>query len=483
VRVPKPLFEQTIGVPLLTVLFIYSNSTDLVGGGGFAILGLLLLNVLSCRSVPKQKILFLIYNLTFFLFLSARTLVYLLMPEVADAVPRPFFTPEIERQVNILLFLSLLITRVFFSASFRFTAILDHKPSSDEYITKIRSISKKLIVPTIVLNVAVLAEKIAFVTAYGYESYYVSFTSGLPTVLIRVAGLYPAILFLYLATFPNRRATYIQLLLYACVAALSLGYGQRNGFILGLVFVVIYLAIRDVLTPERKPWLSKKLLLLGAQMLIPLIIFLAAFTYIRSDLEIVDQSTATLIGRFLASQGGVIFNLGHTIDLNDQFPPWRFYSAGPVIGFLKENIIATTVFGATVFPNASPELAIGGHNFSFALAYIVNPSYYALGGGFGSNFISELWIDFGTAGVVVGSALFGLLLGRFTSMLRRGGPFFIAFMFAGALELIYAPRAEFLGFISPFLSMPTIAVYVTIHMIVRKSRKRVSRISNGHLDF
>lgn len=480
-RVPKPLSEQLIGVPLLTVLFIYSNLTDFGDGGGLAIIGLLILNILSCRSAPKQKILFLIYNLTFFLFLTARTLIELLMPEVADAVPRPFFNPEIEQQVNILLFLSILITRIFFSASFRFTATFDHNQSANEYNAKIRRVSEKLIFPTLILNGAVLAEKIAFVSAYGYEAYYVSFTSGLPTILIRVAGLYPAILFLHLGTFPNRRGTYIQLLLYACVATLSLGYGQRGGFILGLVFVVIYLALRDVLTPDRKPWLSKKLLLLGAQVLVPLTIFLATFTYIRSDLEIIDRSTASLIGRFLASQGGAVFNLGHTIDLQDQFPPWRLYSAGPLIGFLKENIIATAVFGADIFPKASPELAMGGHNFSFALAYIVNPSYYSLGGGFGSNFIAELWIDFGTAGVILGSALYGIALGRFTPMLRRAGPFVAAFMFAGALELIYAPRAEFLGFISPFLSMPTIAVYAFIHMIVRKSGKRVSKIRPGTL--
>ena len=118
---------------------------------------------------------------------------------------------------------------------------------------------------------------------------------------------------------------------------------------------------------------------------------------------------------------------------------------------------------------ATRELAMNSHHFGMALAYLVNPVNYAQGLAFGSCFIAELWIDFGIIGVVFGGFLYGVLMGRFVPWLRTGNPFVAAFSLAAAMQLIYAPRAPFIGFLSPTLSMVTLAVYLAIHLIAKNT--------------
>jgi oligosaccharide repeat unit polymerase len=468
------MLDQIIGLPLIVtmfVIFLVIDRNDLLY---FMTISILALNALSCRRAPKEKILFLIFNITFFFFLVGRSLIALILPEIEAVAPRPNFAIETEQLMNVLVFSSILVIRLMFTLKFRSITNLGPKKESNIYVSEVRRLSRKFIYMLIVPNLMVIGERIAFVSKNGYEAYYVQFTSEFSVILSRFASLYEPMLFLYLATFPTRRATYPHLLLYIVISALSLGYGQRNGFALSLVFAVIYLALRDVLTPERTPWISRKMALLTGQLLVPLIIFFSAFTFYRSDIAIVDSSINILIANFFISQGSAVFNLGHTIELQDIFPTGRLYSLGPIINFLRDNIFSSILFDVTVFTKASRELALEGYNFSFSLAYLINPEYYYLGGGYGSNFIAEIWTDFGFIGVIVGSAIYGLLMARFTPWLWQRGPIFIAFTFAGALNLIYAPRAEFFGFLTPTLSISTMLAYILVHLTAHNVARRAA---------
>ena len=480
-RIQKSTLDQIIGIPLIVVLFLIFLHNNWIDGARLLTLALLALNVSSCRHAQKEKIIFLVFNLTFFFFLSGRTLIELMFPEIEARAFRPLFDLETQRLTDVLVFTSILTIRVAFSLAFRPTAYIARKHVPNAYLRALRRWSTNCIWVLIPFNVIVIAERISFVAGYGYEASYVTFTSTLPLIFIRIASLYEPLLFLYLATFPARRSTNLHLLVYVAISSASLGYGQRNGFVLGILFAIIYLALRDILTPSPRPWLPRENQLLVAFMAVVLVPFLAMFTYIRSQTELDLTSFGELVALFFVSQGSAVFNLSYAIDVQDAFPPGKLYSAGPVIAFLQDNIISQTLFGTTIYTKASPELALNSHNFSFALAYLVNPYYYENGGGFGSNFIAELWVDFGITGVISGSVVYGILMARFVPWLLQMTPFFSAFAFAGAMQVVYAPRAEFLGFLSPAMSMMTIAVYLVIHMGAKKIT-RDTRFRRQHAD-
>lgn len=426
-------------------------------------------NIYYCRDAPKQKIVFLIFNLTAFLFLLGRAPVAYFFPDIDAAYPKPALSIATEKETISLCFISLLVIRIAFSIMYRPTAPIKSEFSYSIYLTLVRKIAICLAYIALIPYVVVLAERAMFVSVSGYEAYYTIFRSSVPVLFSRMGSLYEPLLFLYLATFPSQKAAKTHLLLFVFLGLLSLGFGQRTGFVLNVVLSVVYLSLRDVVTPEKRPWLSKPLIYGGLTGVIPLLVFMTYFTYYRSGTTAYFSSLIDTLGTFFVSQGSAIYNLSYTIQYSSAFPEGRFYSLGPAISFIKESQIFTMLFGGANFAPASAGLALETSKFSYALAYIVDPNYYARGGGFGSNYIAELWVDFGVAGVVVGSALYGLLMAAFIPFVRRRNPFVIALALAAVINLLYSPRAEFLGFVIPLLSVVTIVAYIGIHVVARSS--------------
>ncbi len=469
------MLDQRIGLIIITVLFLMCLFIDLTNGVKLITLALLALNALSCRKNFREKFLFFAFNLAFFFFLVGRTLVAFILPELEAKSVSPIFSSETEALTDTLVFVSILVIRIVYSLAKSKPKWKFDSDVNVNYRKVLARLSRNFAYGAMLFQLLAVSEKILFVSSHGYEAYYVFFTSSFPVILSRIALLYEPLIMLHLATFPSRRATYLHLTIYFFMSATSLGYGQRNGLVLGLVFVVLYLSIRDSVTPTIRPWLSKKIILASAGLSIPFATFLAAFTFLRSKLSLPTESKVDLLANFFVSQGSGIFNLSYAIEKKELFPLFKFYSFGPIIGFFRDNIFTQLLLDVKLFQKASVELALSGHNFSFALAYLVNPYYYSRGGGFGSNYIAELWIDFGLAGVIIGSSFYGLLISKYMQLIRGSNPVTIAILFAASIQLIYAPRAGFLGFMSPVLSMSTVSAYAFLHLLARYLSNRSRR--------
>lgn len=464
-------FDQAIGIPLIGILFIVALMTHSGESIKLLTIAMIALNIASCRKEIKNKVVFLTFNFTFFFFLAGRTFIALLLPEVEARAISPIFDIETERMTDILIFISIMVIRLTFTVDQIKIKSEMEQIDNTYYRISVRKYSKIAAYIALIFNLLILAEKTLFVAAYGYEAYYVLFTTKLPLIFTRIAMLYEPLLFLYLCTFPSRKNTFFHLTVYLLVSAASLSYGQRNGLVLGVIFIAIYLSIRDVVTPERKLWLKRRVVMTALVFAVPLVIFLAAFTYYRSEITLPTTSKRELIAGFFVAQGSGIYNLSYAISMKNRFPQWHYYTIGPVIGFVRDNVLTQAIFGTKVMPKASTELALTGYNFSFALAYLVNPGYYARGGGFGSNYIAELWIDFGMIGVVIGGIIYGVIMSRFMYVINRFGPIICAFALAVVMQLVYSPRSGFLGFITPFMSMLTVSTYLLIHVVSKRVAK------------
>ena len=73
----------------------------------------------------------------------------------------------------------------------------------------------------------------------------VSFSSGLPSLLLSISYEYTLLFCIYLATMPKKREALGFIGQYLFIAAIKMVYGSRCDFILGLMFVLVYFVIRD----------------------------------------------------------------------------------------------------------------------------------------------------------------------------------------------------------------------------------------------
>lgn len=98
------------------------------------------------------------------------------------------------------------------------------------------------------------------------------------------------------------------------------------------------------------------------------------------------------------------------------------------------------------------EAVYHNNNFGATITYLVDPQRFLGGGGLGSSYIAEAWVDFGYVGIIVVNFVFGILLSQLHKWFRQGG--FIAvmgmLMFSG---LLYAPRGSVSDCIYPIINL------------------------------
>lgn len=459
---------QLILLASLVVVFNFSIQSGDRGIALAALFGLFLSNVSYSLSQFREKIIFLLFNVSFLFFFLGRLALQYLIPEDTQLAHGPDFSSDVQSHILTLLFVSLVCARLGFMLAFKpdYVVVCESTPTDNRYKRAVRSTSKVGMYITLLPQLLVLAERASFVSTAGYEAYYVEYTSQLPLIVIRAASVYAPLTYLFLATLPSRQECRLPLALFLLVGVVSLGFGQRNAMVLNILFVIAYLALRDSLAGRKWEWMSKRQLLLGVAALPGFLFFLSAFAFYRSGTQLSFQTFTDGIKVLFLSQGASANLIGYASQYHDILPADRFYSLGPLIAFFTENKVAEIFLGTTTHPPASVALAREGNQFSFAIAYLINPDYYMRGGGYGSSYIAELWVDFGVYGVIAGSSLYGALMAKFVPLCRRN-LWIASFVFASMFAIVYAPRAEFLGFLKPVLSSATLVTYLTIHYLAR----------------
>lgn len=262
----------------------------------------------------------------------------------------------------------------------------------------------------------------------------------------------------YLAARPRLRPALYVCALYVAVGALTLQTFSRSEFILNLIIVILYLYHRQAALGEKIFTVGRSAGLLATTPLI-----LTAMNWLASQRgrgTLASEGVLASLVDFVYAQGVSIKVLVFSGELQSSGSP-KFFT----VGSLTETILnfRALLTGSDQFSGQSAARATEGYQLSHTISYAIAPVDYLNGVGYGSSFVAELWLDLGLSGVIVGSALYGVLLTRSQALLGR--EFLTSFITLLLLRgMMFTPRASFVYPISELLSPASILALAGLAM-------------------
>ena len=337
------------------------------------------------------------------------------------------------------------------------TKINNQKPQT----LSIRYISKKICNITFVFAILEVLEKVYFVWTHSYLDYYLSYGQSLPGIIYKLSTIYDLVFYIFLATMPSKKDAKPVIIMYLILNTLSLLGGGRSSFILAIMFLVIYGYLRNDLTPD-KPWISSKIqrrlliIIPGVCMLMFIVMM------IRGGSESYNMNVFELFLNFFFSQGSSMQVLGLTYEGVDSFPDGQYYSLGPLINVVNDNILLHMLGIGHHFKSQTVEIALNGHSLGNYLTYTYQTQRFFKGGGLGSSYIAEAWADFGYIGIIIWSLIYGVILAKIKLWCVKN-TWITALAFMMMMSIIYAPRANAISFVSNLVSPTYLLTFMYIY--------------------
>lgn len=201
------------------------------------------------------------------------------------------------------------------------------------------------------------------------------------------------------------------------VAVFSLLTGARTGFIMSLITLLVYLLLRNRIDPY-DPWLTRKvkIAILFSLPFITALMFIVML--MRGESSVSNISFVDMVINSIYQQGSILEVLGVSYENADRIP-YRIWSFGRVIDSYDNNFLFQILGIGQAFKANTVDFAINGHSLANYLTYTYQTQRYLAGGGMGSSFIAESWLDFGYLGVVGFSVVYGVILAKFFVWARK----------------------------------------------------------------
>lgn len=422
--------------------------------------GLLLLfvqNIIFSIKKNKYSIVFLMFQIAFFTFLLAR-------PVIGVFKQIKWWTVNSQTEENVkiaVLMVTLSLGALFVGAAIA-VKLLDMfrkdeeviKIRNDEGVKTLRFVSLGIYVISLLFFLIQEWEKVQFIKNHTYLEYYSMFRSGLPGVIHLLAGFMTYSLCLYLSTFPSKRQSVLPLLLYAGSAIPALIVGVRNPIILNCMFIFLYYFIRDALNDKEK-WIGKfeKIMLIVS--LPCIMIFMFAYSYIRSNQSVNITNPLSMIEGFFWAQGTTFSFIaqGYGYRLNLPVHEWGNYTFGGILDYFYYGRIGQAVFGTEALPVGNNLAnALESHNLSHNMSYVILRDRYLSGQGVGSSFVFENYLDWGYIGIILFSLVLGGLLILFVYLLKKS-ILIRTVVLVCLTSIFFAPRAEATGWLNFIVSL------------------------------
>lgn len=470
-----------IAVILLTIGIIFSNITLLFS----ALLLFFLNNLIYGLEAFNQRVIFFMFNVTFFVFLMGRMVVSKLFHyhEKDFKLLGTYFTDQ-ATIFNILILLSLSLFCLFLGF-----AMLDRtvqqgfkqfQPIETTYKQNIRIISLGVFTIAIIFKLMYLAEAVQASQSQGYYAYFSSFKSNLPGVFVLISRMFPVAFFVYLATLPAQKKAWLPILAYLFVDGLSVLTGSRSDFMLDVLILFIYFCYRNILAKQTgtQAWFGKKTIIAGI-ISAPILLALMNFVGNNRGGEKTDGGFFDALLSFFFSQGISVNVIGYTIEKAKEIPD-KIYSIGPLIEYAVYNIWGNLTGGQGGWSGQSVERALEGYQYSHTMSYVIMKDLYLKGVGYGSSFVAETYHDFGYVGMMFGSIVIGLLIALFTRMLTAKHILVIAAALIMARMMLFIPRASTIAFIIDTFSPANIFTVLVIFGLERVMRSYFERKRNQH---
>lgn len=440
---------------LMLASLLFSGFSLFLLGNLFSNLNLILISIILIFAMSVfftvgnlyKRIIFLSFCITFFTFLIGRPIIKVLNLhyDYYNLTKYGFdnFTEDTLFKVFNILFFGLVFTFIGYALSeylFKNKNPNSSLKTPSTFLLSVREISKYLFYFTFLFNLMVIFEKINYTSNNGYEELYSSYISTYPVWFVKISEMCQVALFLFLATKPQRKQTMLPLIMYLFLASVSLFVGQRNYFVLSLLIVFIYLALRQWENKEDS-WLKMKYVIMLPFISILLIPLLNSISYFRNN-EITKLETNPIF-EFFYSQGVSINLLGHAQNYPENE---KYYSIGRLIDFLKNNYFTQALTNIEGYRAQTIDSIVYGNSFADDISYYLSPQRFLNGWGYGSSYLAEFYLDGGYIGVIIGSAIMGVILFLLTRLFFLN--FFGAWVSLTMTKLIiYAPRDTFTSFV------------------------------------
>lgn len=415
-----------------------------------------------------ERIVFLCFNLTFFIFLLGRMVVnkFLGFESSLGIFGLAFNDTAIIFTILICIYLSVLGLylgyRLIQKVDLSF--LKQKKISETSFKKALRKFSFFFFLLTLIFRYYVIFEMMQVSSLEGYYESYSTFTSSLPGLLVLLSNMFDVALFAYLSTNPSRKKSLFPIGLYIIEGLLAAFAGRRSILMLNLLIVFVYFSIRNLRSSanNESKWVGKKEWTFSVIAFPILIVFLNIIGNVRGKIEGSRFSGLwDSILSFMHAQGISANLIGYTKVYKESVPEGKIYVLGPILEFIDNKVIRP-FRGLPELYGQSQERALEGYLFAHTISFIIMPVLYLRGVGYGSSFVAELYMDFSYIGVFLGSLIYGFLLFLLFYILRHSNFVLVIFALLATRAIFFAPRAATLSFIVSSLTVSKIAAFIII---------------------
>lgn len=424
-------------------------------------------NAVFCLKNIKNNILFFCFNTTFFIFLIGRMVVTTFFgykEDLRGLNGLNFNDPNLVIITIVCFFLSLFFIFLGYKSFSRIEIkLFNSNKLFQDKMGHLQLSSLILFYASIIFRLYIVFEMRKVSVSEGYYETFNTFQSNLPSVLQTFGDMYDMFFYAFLATFPSKKKVLLPASLYILEGVIAASSGRRSVLMLNVLLLLIYLVIRN--NKEKKEvWFGKKEVI-GSVILFPFLMTLMTFIgNMRSSFSgSIKEKTPFFQGimEFFYSQGVSANLIGYTEIHKDSLPN-KFYSIGPLLEFIDNNIIRP-IQGKPILTGQTAEKAMEGFLYSLTLPYFIEPKSYLMGYGWGSSLVAENYFDLGYIGVIIGGFLYGLIIVLLSKAIQGKNFLVITFSLSMSRILLFSPRGAYLSFlVSAFAIRKIIAVVLVI---------------------
>lgn len=277
---------------------------------------------------------------------------------------------------------------------------------------------KALLYFTLVFSAIQYAVQAYVVITRGYIALYAGESISVPYMVQKLSDCSNFLFFSYIAILPDKKKAKRPIFIYTAINVLSILGGVRGNAVKTIILVFAYCIFRNSTDDEK--WVKKKHIIAVCIAAPIAIVLLSLYNFWRSGVSAEYYGFWTEFINFFTTQGGSIQIIGYEKQLHNVLPKTNVsYSFGPIIAWYKHGFIGNIIsmFTGQDFVKYSGNTigeAMYGNNLGATITYLVMPHNYLSGIGLGTQYIAELYSDFGYLGVV----LFNLFLGWFITKSR-----------------------------------------------------------------
>lgn len=417
----------------------------------------------------------------FFICFLASFFVFLISGDLAEELFDKHYWLQFGADATIHAHVCILISLIFLTIGYFLTkSPIENPYNSDNQDTKIISLRRTslyIYYATFGILLFDTINKAFFVAANGYISYYTSYSSILPNVIVQLGDFAPIALCSFLATLPSKKECKLPLIMYAIYAICGLLMGQRGALVYNMLFIIAYMFYRNKIENNNEVWISKRAIRIMILSLPVLIVFLYIYGFTRSGLDYSFDSIGDTIVSFFVNIGASskVIKAGYVYQ--NEIPRFRLYSLGDTLNYFKYSKIFT-VFTGVVYPGVhTADYALNSYSFDAFISYKYMTSNFLNGGGAGSSFIACLFADFGYFGVAIGSFLYGFVFKKISSI-NPSNWLVSSMKLYAMLFLIKSPRGSFDGAIGGIINFTYIFTMLLIYFLATSKNSRVSYSKN-----